>query len=149
MKSVTQQWRKSVPPILSTSHCEFNGTVRAPTLEKPSPWHQFTRLLNKWYLHCIQNRWLEACPDRFPQFCARLIKGFLPPKTFLCVRRFFLCFIFIAHFRGVAGACVNPRSIFSNSLFVHSLLCQITHSFLNGQQFPHVCSTCHANFRLK
>ena len=43
----TQQWRKSVPPILSTSHCEFNGAVREPTLEKPSPWHLFTHLLNK------------------------------------------------------------------------------------------------------
>ena len=50
-----------------------NGAVRAPTLEKPSPWHQFTRLLNKWYLHCIQNRWLEACPDRFPQFFVRAL----------------------------------------------------------------------------
>ena len=70
IESVSQQWRESAPPILSTSHCEFNGAVRAPTLEKPSPWHQFTRLLNKWYLHCIQNRWLEACPDRFPQFFA-------------------------------------------------------------------------------
>ena len=56
IESVTQQWRKSAPPILSTSHCEFNGAVHAPTLEKPSPWHQFTRLLNKWYLHCVQNR---------------------------------------------------------------------------------------------
>ena len=43
----TQQWRKSAPPILSTSHCELNDTVRAPTFEKPSPWHLFTRLLNK------------------------------------------------------------------------------------------------------
>ena len=47
IESVTQQWRKSAPPILSTSHCEFHGAIRAPTLEKPSPWHLFTRLLNK------------------------------------------------------------------------------------------------------
>ena len=47
IESVTQQWRKSAPPILSNSQCEFNGAVRAPTLEKPSPWHPFTRLLNK------------------------------------------------------------------------------------------------------
>ena len=25
VESVTQQWKKSVPPIQSTSHCEFNG----------------------------------------------------------------------------------------------------------------------------
>ena len=47
IESVTQQWRKSAPPILSTSHCEFYGAIRAPTLEKPSPWHLFTRLLTK------------------------------------------------------------------------------------------------------
>ena len=45
-----QKWRKSAPPILSTSQCEFNGAVRAPTLKKPSLWHLFTRLLNKKYL---------------------------------------------------------------------------------------------------
>ena len=42
-----QQWRKSAPPILSISQCKFNGAICAPTLEKPSPWHLFTRLLNK------------------------------------------------------------------------------------------------------
>ena len=47
IESATQQWRKSAPPILSTSHCKFYGAVCAPTLEKPSPWHLFTRLLNK------------------------------------------------------------------------------------------------------
>ena len=51
-------------------------------------------------------------------------------------RRFFflICFFHFHRtlFRGHAGACVNPESFFSNSLFVHSFLCQITHSFLNG-----------------
>ena len=46
IESLAQQWRKSAPPILSTSH-SLIAPVRAPTLEKPSPWHQFTRLLNK------------------------------------------------------------------------------------------------------
>ena len=55
-------------------------------------------------------------------------------------------------FRGLAGAYVNPGIL---SLFVHSLVCLITHSFLDGfqpnlvQQFPHVCSTCHTVFSLK
>ena len=55
-------------------------------------------------------------------------------------------------FRGLAGAYVNP-GIFS--LFVHSLVCPITYSFLDGfqpnlvQHFPHVCSTCHTVFSLK
>ena len=41
------------------------------------------------------------------------------------------------------------------SLFVHSLVCPITHSFFYGfqpnlvQHFPHVCSTCHTVFSLK
>ena len=44
---------------------------------------------------------------------------------------------------------MNLRSMFSNSLFVHSL-----HSFLNGfqqnlyQHFSNVCSTCHTIFSL-
>ena len=68
---------------------------------------------------------------------------------------FFLIILlsFSSHtFRGLAGAYVNP-GIFS--LFVHSLVCPITHSFLDGfqlnlvQHFPHVCSTCHTVFSLK
>ena len=41
------------------------------------------------------------------------------------------------------------------SLFVHSLICLITHSFLHEfqpnlfQHFSHVCSTCHTIFSLK
>ena len=55
-------------------------------------------------------------------------------------------------FHGLAGAYVNPGRF---SLFVHSLVCPITHSFLDGfqpnlvQHFPHVCSTCHTVFSLK
>ena len=48
--------------------------------------------------------------------------------------------------------CMNPGSF---SRFVHSLVCQVTHSFLNGfqpnlyQHFSHVCSTCRTIFSLK
>ena len=47
---------------------------------------------------------------------------------------------------------MNPGNF---SLFVHSLVCPITHSSLDGflpnlvQHFPHVCSTCHTVFSLK
>ena len=89
-----------------------------------------------------------------------LIKGLHPSTTFLCVYHFFLlcffvCFIFIAQFfRRLAEACMNPRSF---SLFAHSLVCLIIHSFLYGfqpnsvQHFPQctVCSTCHTVFSLK
>ena len=67
------------------------------------------------------------------------------------------CFFRFFHFhripfRGLAGACVNPGSIFLNSLFVHSI---VTHTFLIGfqpnfvQHFSHVYSTCHTIFSLK
>ena len=52
-------------------------------------------------------------------------------------------------FCGLAGGYVNPERF---SLFVHSLVCSITHSFLDEfqpnlvQQFPQVCSTCHTIF---
>ena len=45
IESVTQQWRKSAPPILSTSHCEFYGTRLCTHARKPSPWHLFIHLL--------------------------------------------------------------------------------------------------------
>ena len=58
-------------------------------------------------------------------------------------------------FLGLAGAYVNPGSIFSSFLFMHSLCSLITHTFLNGfqpnlyQGFPHVSSTYHTIFSLK
>ena len=81
---------------------------------------------------------------------------FLPSiKIILGTHHFFLStFYFHFHrtlFCGLAGACVNPRSIFSNSYFVHSFVCPITHLFLDGfqpnlvQHFPHVYSTCHTS----
>ena len=46
IESVTQQWRKLAPPILSTSHCEFNGagscTHARKTISK-APIHPFTK----------------------------------------------------------------------------------------------------------
>ena len=56
-----------------------------------------------------------------PVLCVRLIKGFLPPKTFLRARGFFFLFLFFfvcffhfhrTLFRGHTGACVNPGSFF-------------------------------------
>ena len=85
-----------------------------------------------------------------------IIKGFFPSfnNIFTCALFFFLCFIsFSLHtFCGLVGACVNPGSF---SLFVHSLVCPITHSFLDGfqsnlvQHSPHVCPACHTAFSLK
>ena len=61
-------------------------------------------------------------------------------------------FIFIAHFFVGLRELTRPRKF---SLFVHSLVCPITHSSLDGlqpnlvQHFPRVCSTCHAVVSLK
>ena len=55
-------------------------------------------------------------------------------------------------FSWACGSLREPRKF---SLFVHSLFCPITHSFLDGfqpnlvQHFPHVRSTCHTIFSLK
>ena len=87
-----------------------------------------------------------------PVFGKRPIKCFLPSIIFLRARHFFLLFLsFSSH--TFSWAYVNFGSF---SLFVHSLVCQITHSFLNRfqqtctyQHFSHACSTCHAIFSLK
>ena len=79
------------------------------------------------------------------------------PLPSLGVGHFFLVSFFLhflAHlFRGLAGAYMNPTRL---SVLVHSLVCSITHSFLDGfqpnlvQHFSHiVCSTCHTVFSLK
>ena len=55
-------------------------------------------------------------------------------------------------FSWACGSLREPRKF---SLFVHSLVCPITHSFLDEfqpnlvQHFPQVCSTCHTIFSLK
>ena len=81
-------------------------------------------------------------------------KGLISMNIIFTRTSFFSCFLFHFHrtlFRGLAGACVNPGSF---SLFVHALVCPITHSFLNGfqpnlvQHFPYVYSTSHSIFSL-
>ena len=78
-------------------------------------------------------------------------------NNFTCVSFFLILIITLPSFPlhtfcGLAGAYMNPRRF---SLFVHSLICPITHSFLDRfqtnlvQHFPHVCSTCHSVFSVK
>ena len=50
-------------------------------------------------------------------------------------------------FSWLAGACVNSGSIFSNSLFVYSLVSPITHSFLDGYQ-PNLVRHLHPKYAL-
>ena len=127
--------------------------VRAPMLKTIplAPIHPFTKqFVPSMHQKSFTRRLLRSFS---PVLCVRLIKGFLLSITlnFLHARRFFFFFVCFFHFhrtpfRGLAGACVNP-GCFS---LVHSLICQITHSFLNGfqpnlcQHFSNVCSTCHS-----
>ena len=85
-------------------------------------------------------------------------KGLPSMNIIFTYASFFLCLLlsFSSHtFRGLAGACGSLREPWKFSLFVHSLVCPITHSFLDGfqpklvQHFPQVCSTCHTIFSLK
>ena len=65
---------------------------------------------------------------------AGVIKGFFLEYNFYACIVFFL-FLFHFHhtlFRGLAGACINPKNF---SLFVHSLVCPIIHSFLSQTWF--------------
>ena len=95
-----------------------------------------------------------------PFFWYSLINAFLSPQKFLHSSRFFSLFVcfFYFHCTLFSGACRSfrePRKFFSNSLFIHSLVCLITHSFLHGfqpnlyQHFSYVCSTCHTIISLK
>ena len=89
-------------------------------------------------------------------FChTRPINALLPSIIFyarIVFSSLFVSFIFIAHF---FVGLQEPARTLKFSLFVHSHVCQITHSFLNRfqpnlcQHFSHVCSTCHTIFSLK
>ena len=126
-----------------------------------APTYIFTHLLNKYVVPSIyvsrifHLKSFDIHSTSFPHVPYKL----LPP-----IKKYFrrLSFFFLFHFHRtlLSWACGSlqlrePQKIFSNSLFVHSLLCQITHSFLNGfqpnlcQHFSHVCSTYHAIFSLK
>ena len=76
------------------------------------------------------------------------------PSIYMRIIFFLVCFFHFHHtlFSWACGSLCEPRKF---SLFVHSLVCPITHSFLNVfqpnlvQRFPQVCSTCHTIFSLK
>ena len=149
-----------MPPILSTSHCKFNGAHSCAHARKIIPLasiHLFTKQITNTFIVCIIV-YPKLVQIVFTGFWYGHYKGFPSINNiFMCALFFLVCF-FDFHrtlFHRLAGACVNPGSIFSNSLFVHSLVCPITHSFLDGyqpnliQHFPQVCSTCHTIFSLK
>ena len=73
-------------------------------------------------------------------------------KTFTWQSFFFFFHLFSSH--TFFGGLREPQKFFSNSLYIHSLVCLITRSFLHGFQpnlYQHfyVCSTCHAIINMK
>ena len=154
IESITQQWRKSEPPILSTSQCEFNGARSCAHARKTiplAPIHSFTK-------HIVPSMYEESVTwsrliSMTPVFRMLLINSFLPSKNILGACHFFLYFHF--HRTPFSWACRSWCEPQKFSLFVHSLVCQITHSFLNRfqpnlyQHFSHACSTCYTILSLK
>ena len=146
-----------MPSFLSTSHCEFYDARCATTHDEPSLHARFAHLLENWYLRCSlfeesitqsSSAILLKWPYKVLPFTTKILRG----------SRFFLYFFLSFSLHIFSWACRSlrePRKFFSNSLFVHSLVCILTHSFLHGfqsklyQHFSHVCSTCHTVFSLK
>ena len=117
----------------------------------PSPWHLFTHLLTNSTFNVSRIVELKSFDIHYMSFPHAPYKLLPSIKNILGTRCFF--FYFLSHnFLWAYGSLCEPRKF---SLFVHSLVCQITHSFLNGfqpnlcQHFSHVCSTCHTIFSLK
>ena len=82
------------------------------------------------------------CPHPKMKFIKIIFTTYLytPYKPFYCT------------FLWACRSLCEPQKYFSNSLLVHLLVCQITHSFLNGfqpnlyQHFSHICSTCYVYY---
>ena len=120
--------------ILSTSHCEFNGTRSCLHTRKSiplAPFHPFTKQMVPSL--CPESLTRGLSQSFSPVLRKHPIKCFLPSITFLRARHFFLFLSFSSHtFLWACRSLREPWKYFSNFLFVHSLLCQITHSFVNG-----------------
>ena len=122
--------------------------VRAPMLEKPSPWDQFTHSLNKKYLHCIHNRFPEACADHFHWYFVGHYKGLPSFNNIFTHTSFFSLFHFIAHF--FVGLQEPPKffSFCAFTLFVQVWLMDFNQTWFSIPPM-YVCSTCHTVFSLK
>ena len=135
MESVTKQWRNSVPPILSTSHCEFNGTGScAHAQNHPPGTHSLVYKTNSTFIVSIiiDLRFFAIDHTAFPEAPYKF-----PPSInniFTCASYFFFVSNTFFHFhrtlfRGLAGAYVNPGS-FSQTLFC-AFICLCNNSLIS------------------
>ena len=123
------------------------------TLQIPlTPIHLFTRqIVPSWCSESLTqslSKWFSSV------YCMHFIKCSIK-NIFECIS-FFPCFFLSFSLHSLSWACRSlheHRKFFFKCFFVHSPVCQIIHSFLNGfqpnlyQHFSHVCSICHAIFR--
>ena len=118
-----------MPPILSTSHCEFNDTCLCTHVRKTILLTQL-HLLNTQIVPSLHPQSFPSSSCRlFPQvFWLSIIKGFLPWIKFLRAS-FFLYFISSHTFRGLAWTPEVFLRILIN-LFVQLL----THFFMDFSQ---------------
>ena len=125
----TQQWRKFAPLILSTNHCEFYGACLCIHARKTIPLaliHPFTKQL----ISSLYQESLTSILKRFvsPVPLLRLINHFLPLKTFLRMRCFFLFLFHRTPFLWACGSLREPRkyffklSFYTFTLFSNNLL---------------------------
>ena len=109
MESVTQQWRKSVPPILSTSYCEFHGAHSCAHAQKTiplAPIHSFTKQI------VLELKLFDIHYTSFPHAPYKLLP---PNKNILGAHRFFSLFLlsFSSHtFSCACGSLCEPRKYF-------------------------------------
>ena len=92
-----------MPPILSTSHCEFYGTrlcAHARKIILLVPIHLFTRQIVP--LVCEELLTLSSSISVMSNFCNSHTKSFLSSKKFLRGRRFFFLLFSCHTFRGLA-----------------------------------------------
>ena len=97
----TQLWRKSVPPILSTRYCEFNGARSCAHTRKTfpvAPIHLFTKQIASTFnvSKIVDQKSFDIHDTSFPHAPYKLLPSI---KNILGAHAsFFSCFIFIAHF---------------------------------------------------
>ena len=122
VKSINRQWRKSAPPFLSTSHCEFYGTVCAPTYDEPSLPARFARYLRiSTFIVCRINnlKFVEIGSASLQIWPYKILPS---TKIFLRGRRFFFLLSFFHFHRTLfSWACGSLRESrkFFQTLFLY------------------------------
>ena len=127
-----------MPSILSSSHCEFNGACSCTHARKTillAPIHPFTKQMVPLLCPELLTRSLSKSFSSF-SYAPYKVVPFI--NNILRMHRFFLCLFLLLSFSShifswACGSLREPWKYFQTiHFFVHSLLCQITHSFLNG-----------------